>query len=268
MARHLGALMYSGVSSAFRIQFSPSQTRLQYLTKGLDNGLDILETSLLSHFPTFSYQRPMQIITFPFEPAVSVALLSGVPRSISKSLDSMTEMLSQSKSHALYQVWAVPRKPSYSERLRARKRYKSNLQKVADQQSQDTFFGPDTRTVIDPDALRTADHLEALYNRMNSKFVLECHVIIAVSNTHGNDAVLQNAVNILLSSISPLDKDQQFNIKYLSRKKAFTALESALMLAQNGKGTPLLPAEAVPFFDIPLVDIGAEHTHPVSLDSN
>ncbi|MGY5876212.1 MAG: hypothetical protein RTU30_10740, partial [Candidatus Thorarchaeota archaeon] len=63
MARHLGALMYSGVSSAFRLQFSPSQTRLQYLTRGTHNGLEILEASLLSHFPTFSYQQPMQSTT-------------------------------------------------------------------------------------------------------------------------------------------------------------------------------------------------------------
>ncbi len=180
----------------------------------------------------------------------------------------MTEMLSQSKSHSLYQVWAVPRKPSYIERFKARKRYKSNLQKAQEQHSQDTFFGPETRSVINPDALRAADHLEALYTRMNSTFVLDCRVTIAVSNLHDNEPVLRNAVNILLSSISPHDRDQQFNIKYLSGKKAVTALEACLILEQNGKGTPLLPAEAVPFFDIPLVDTSIEHTHPVSLDSN
>lgn len=264
----LGSLLYSKLSSSFSIHVSKNKARLLFSASTNPSGPRILGSSFSSQFPRFSVSLFQQPVLFTPDQEVLVTQITGVPKQALDSTTSLTEMMLRSKGEMLYQVWAIPRKPRFYERFIANKKYKHAIERAQEQQTAERLFGSGTKTKINPDALRASQHLEALYRRMNSKMLLDCRVIIATADTGDNEANLRTAVSILLSSISPTDRDQQLKVKYLRGKKARKALDAAEFLQKYGKGTSLLPSEAVPLFTIPRIDLGLRATSPASFTTS
>jgi len=218
-----------------------------------------------AHFPEFTVELDLDSASMPVEEEVHSALIRGVPRPAMLSLNSMAQVMAQSRCSSLYQAWVIPIKPGRIRRFIARKRYRSALERIQQQDTTQTWLdGQSTKPRIDVDAQRSSKRFEAAFRRMNAGRLLRCRVVLGFWGSPDSEMALHNAVDALMGALSPDDKDERLKLTYLSGQRACDLLGFALRLESRGLSTDLLPAEAVPYFEIPTIELGIRHSSPAS----
>ena len=99
---------------------------------------------------------------------------------------------------------------------------------------------------------------------MNAILLLRCRVVLGFWGGPDSEIALHNAVDALMGALSPDDKDERLKVTYLSGRRARDLLGFAFRLESRGLSTDLLPAEAVPYFEIPTIELGIRHSSPAS----
>ena len=268
LERFLAALLYTGAHFGFRISVTDSRVRLLFLTKhGSCSPVTIMST-FTAHFPDFQLARSTESgPCFP-ESTTCAAEIVGLPKPAVDSLNALTEMLARSECSSLYQVWAYPTRPSGARRYLSGLKYRSALERAQKHDANPTLFrGQETRTRFDVDALGSSKRLEAEFRRMSADLVLKCHVLLAVCGGQTVQETFSSALNALLGTLSADDRRERLKVNIISGRKAQIAASNAHDLENRGMSTLLLPSEAVPYFEIPSIELGVKHSSPASFST-
>jgi hypothetical protein len=253
--RFLGAILHSSYELGFRIQSINGHNALYYLTK--QNKTEFLSSAFTAQFSGFELQTKQNGLSYQIDSPVHIAEIIGVPNLTSHTLDGLAESFSQSKSSTLYQVWVTSRKPQYFARKITEQKYRSALQRSQTQQSLDSWMkGQETRTKYDVKALRSSKWHEAAFERICAERLLETRVIIAAWGHDYSEISMRTALNTLLGTISHSGRKEKLRVQIYSGKRAFLRLSDALTMGKKANGTLLLPRDAVPYFDIPHIELG------------
>ncbi len=248
--RFLGAVMHSNQVMGFRIQTSHGVSRFLYLTSS--DMQNIVTSSFIPQFPDFELSVNPDNTDLELTGQLHIAEIRGVPLSVRFPLDGLIETMSRSGGNSLYQVWISPKKPGYISRKMAEKKYKSVLEKTQSQETIGGWLGSnDSRTHYDVGAMSSVEWYRSAYERASADRLLECRVILAFWGHQTSVSTLEMALNTLLATISHTSKREKMTTKTHSGHHAYSVLIDALSLGNRTKGTPLLPKEAIPFFEIP-----------------
>ena len=225
----------------------------------------VIRSVFEAHFPEFTVELDTDTAFVPIEDDVHSALIRGVPRPAMLSLNSMAQVMARSRCSSLYQAWVIPTRPGCIRRYIAKKRYRSALERTQQQDTTQTWLGGQaTKPRIDVDAQRSSKRFEAAFRRMNANLLLRCRVVLGFWSGPDSEIALHNAVDALMGALSPDDKDERLKVTYLSSQRARDLLDFAFRLESRGLSTDLLPAEAVPYFEIPTIELGIRHSSPAS----
>lgn len=149
--RFLGGTLYNDVPFAYRMRMGSGKVELSFVASQASRR-ESIKASFLAHFPDFTLVETVSGRSF--SKPVACALIIGIPQLSPAPLNGLTENMIQSKAECLYQVWAVPKKPSRTQRFMTKKRIQSASGESQMQESQPGFFGKqEIRTRIDPDAM-------------------------------------------------------------------------------------------------------------------
>jgi hypothetical protein len=185
-----------------------------------------------------------------------------------KSLDAMSNVLSEFSKRGLYQVYAIPAKPSRLKRSVSKHRLKTALEQSQKQQTDQGMLGQEVRTRVDVDSLLDSEDLKRQYERMSVDRVLKCQVTLAFWGCEDAESSLRTAVTALLGSISSSKTKFGMKTKYLSGSLAVDLLKKTLTLQRKRMTTELTPTEAVPLFEIPHKEAGAKTTSHSAFSSS
>jgi hypothetical protein len=259
----LKTILNARVPLAHRILVNSGNATIMYVTIP-DKG-QVIRPVFEAHFPKFTVELDTTSTSMPTEEDVHSALIRGVPRPATLALNSMTQVMARSRHSSLYQAWAIPTKPGRFRRYIAKKRYRSALERTQQQDTTQTWLGGQaTKPRIDVDAQRSSKRFEAAFRRMNASRLLRCRVVLGFWGGPDSEIALHNAVDAMMGALSPDDKDERLKVTYLSGRRACDLLGFALRLESRGPSTDLLPAEAVPYFEIPTIELGIRHSSPAS----
>ncbi|MHA2142797.1 MAG: ATP-binding protein [Candidatus Thorarchaeota archaeon] len=262
--RFLSALLVSEMEIGFRIQVIKGQARLFFLSH--HHSAHRVVSSFLPQFPDFLLSSNFSLDTpIPGNP-IFAAEIKGVPQSVPNSLDGLANALVRSDCSSFYQVWASPKKPSFIGRQVAKRRYGLVMGRS---QRQDTVESKilgsrETRTRFDVDAIRATERHKASYERMSADRILECRVILACWGSSASEAALHSALNTFLGTLSAPDKKKRLRSKVCSGDAAQTITKQAFQMDKRLKGTLLSTREAVPFFEMPHVELGIVQSSPAT----
>jgi hypothetical protein len=185
-----------------------------------------------------------------------------------KTLDAMSNVISEFSGQALYQVYAIPAIPSRLKRSISKHRLKTALEKSQKQQTDQGMLGHEVHTRVDVDSLLDSEDLKRQYERMSVERVLKCQVTLAFWGSKDAESSLRTAVTALLGSISSSKKKSHMKTKYLSGSLAVDLLKKTLTLQRKRMTTELTPSEAVPLFEIPHKEAGAQTTSHSAFSSS
>ncbi|MFW9944967.1 MAG: ATP-binding protein, partial [Candidatus Sifarchaeia archaeon] len=262
--RFLSALLQSNIEIGFRIQVINGRAKLVFLTP--QHKAHTVAASFLPQFPDFSLSSKFSMVSPTPENPVFTAEIRGVPQYVPQSLDGLANALVRTGCSSIYQVWASPKKPGLIGRQIAKRRYGSVLGRS---QRQDTLEsriigGRETRTRFDVDALSSTELHKASYERMNADRILECRVVIACWSSSANESILLSLLNTFLGTLSSHDKRRRLRTKVHSGDAALSCAEQAFQMGRRLKGTLLATREAVPYFEIPHVELGIVQNSPAT----
>ncbi|MFW9887622.1 MAG: hypothetical protein ACFFER_05530, partial [Candidatus Thorarchaeota archaeon] len=264
--RFLGGVLHSKWPFAYRMRATSGKVSLVFV-ESFVSSLKAVESSFLAQFSDFSLSDSYPDSSHAGPAAL--AIIFGVPKPSPDSLNGLAEIMIQSRMDSMYQVLAVPKKPSKAKRILAKKRFKSASASSQTQESQPGFLGgQEIRTRINPDAARRSKRYQEEYERLSAARILDCQVVLAFWNSLDCEIVLRNAASILMASISSTDKDEQLRARFLGGAKAERAVVQALKLEYRGKSTQLLPSEAAPLFHIPTIELAIEPASPASFSTS
>ncbi|MFW9888331.1 MAG: ATP-binding protein [Candidatus Thorarchaeota archaeon] len=261
--RFLGALLQSDIEIGFRIQVINGRARLVFLTP---HNAHTVTASFLPQFLDFSLSSEFSMVSPTPESPVFAAEIRGVPQYVPQSLDGLANALVRTGCSSIYQVWASPRKPSLIGRQIAKRRYGSVLGRSQRQDSAESSIlgGRETRTRFDVDALSSTELHKASYERMNAEKVLECRVVIACWGFSASETVLNSVLNTFLGTLSSPDKRKRLGTKVHRGDSALAILKQAMQMDKRLKGALLSTKEAVPYFEIPHVELGIVQNSPAT----
>jgi hypothetical protein len=261
--RFLRTVLNTGVPLAHRIVVNSGNTTMMCVT--IPGKGRVIRSVFEAHFPEFTVELDTDSAFVPIEDDVHSALIRGVPKSATLALNSMTQVMAKSICDSFYQACVIPTKPGRIRRFIAKKRYKSALERTQQQDTTQTWLGGQaTKSRIDVDAQRSSKRFEVAFRRMNASRLLRCRVVIGFWGSSDSEIALHNAVDALMGALSPDDKDERLKVTYLSGQRARDLLGFAFRLESRGLSTDLLPAEAVPYFEIPTIELGIRHSSPAS----
>ncbi|MHA2143246.1 MAG: helicase HerA domain-containing protein [Candidatus Thorarchaeota archaeon] len=262
--RFLSALLQTNIEIGFRIQVISGRAGLVFLTP--QHKAHTVTASFLPQFPDFSLSSEVSMVSPTLESPVFTAEIRGVPQYVPHSLDGLANALVRTGCSSIYQVWASPKRPSLIGRQIAKRRYSSVLGRSQRQDAVESRIvgRRETRTRFDVDALSSTELHKASYERMNAEKVLECRVFIACWGTSASEAVLNSVVNTFLGTLSSPDKRKRMRTKVHRGDSALTVLERAMQMDKRLKSTLLTTREAVPYFEIPHVELGIVQTSPAT----
>ena len=267
--RFLGAPMHIGVHFAFRIQVRDGNARLLYLVRDSECDSEHIQDALQSQFPEFESQNISEIVSLNLQGPIAVALLSGTPLQARASLNAMAHIMTCFRGQSLYQVIATPKAPSRVGRFLAGRRYKSAVERTQRQNTRQSWLGgQESTTEVDVAAMLASKQLEPLYQRMTAERILECQVTLAFWDHADAETNLRSATSALMAAISPNRRNSRLKVRYLSGSTARGVLRRVLLLEKKRIATELLPSEAVPYFEIPSVDLSIGTASPASYESS
>ena len=264
--RFLSSILHAGIRFAFRIESVKGGARLLYLLH--KQPLKMFESIHVAHFQDFSLRPVEPSRHSELEEPVHVCFITGVPSSSSKTLEAMTEIITNYSGHAIYQVYAIPAKPSRMKRMATKRRLRTALEKSQKQQTEQGWFGQETQTRVDVDSFLESEEFKQQYERLTTERVLKCQVTIAFWGNSVAETSLRTAVNSLLGSISSTKRRSGIKSKYLTGSLAVEALAKTLLLQRKRMTTEMTPSEAIPFFEIPHKEIGTQTTSHSSFSSS
>ncbi|MFW9889512.1 MAG: hypothetical protein ACFFER_15095, partial [Candidatus Thorarchaeota archaeon] len=264
--RFLGGVLYNDSSLAYRMRMSSSWANLSFAVPSM-SASESIKAPFLAQFSEFTLAE--SILDNSINSPVFCAVITGIPQLSHEPLNGLAEVMIQSKAECVYQVRAVPKKPNRIRRFLTKKRYQSASSSSQKQESQPGFFGThEIRTKIDADAARKSKLYDQDYRRLCAAKVLECQVVLAFWGTPECGTLLQNAVSVLMASISSTDRLEQMKVKYIQGDRAADVLKQVLNLEYRSKTTQLLMSEAAPLFHIPTIEMAIEPSSPASFSTS
>ncbi|MHA2081258.1 MAG: ATP-binding protein [Candidatus Thorarchaeota archaeon] len=264
--RFLNSSLHAGIKFAFRIESNGGNGRLLYLLQQKD--INMFESIHTAHFQDFNIEPCDQPRISSIEGPVHLCIMTGVPKSSMKTLDAMSDIITKFSGHALYQVYAIPARPSRLKRTVSKHRLKTALEKSQKQQTDQGLLGKEIQTRVDVDSLLDSEDLKRQYERLSVERLLKCQVTLAFWGHEDAESALRTAVTALLGSISSSKKKTHMKTKYLSGSLAIEILEKTLLLQRKRMTTELTPTEAIPLFEIPHKETGAQTTSHSAFSSS
>ena len=128
--RFLNSVLHAGIRFVFRIESSAGDSRLLYLLPQDD--INVFGPIHRAHFQDFNIEPFEQQTPAVDEGQVHVCTFTGVPKASPKSLDAMSEIITNFPGHAFYQTYSLPSKPSRIKRAISKHRLKTALEKSTD----------------------------------------------------------------------------------------------------------------------------------------
>ncbi|TET12374.1 MAG: hypothetical protein E3J86_00315 [Candidatus Thorarchaeota archaeon] len=130
--RFLNSVLYTGINFAFRIESKGGNGKLLYLMQQTDTNM--FEPIYSAFFQDFNIKQFEQPRLGTFDGPIHVCTITGVPKSSTKILDAMSEIITKFSGHAIYQVYSISASPSRIKRTVSKHRLKMALEKSQKQQ--------------------------------------------------------------------------------------------------------------------------------------
>lgn len=269
----LRGVIHAEVPVGLRLERIKGRTRVYFLTwtrkqEDLSKNLTTLTTSVSAHLPKFILTLAKTFKGLEAGPEVNgvTACLLGepaTPEEIEHSsaridpMDAVGEVL-QSLDNVILQVFVEPTK-SGKGRVRSLERAYEN----AVERSQKVVSGPrhfsqksqQSTTIVNASASREAERLSRHVKRMSSRYLGK--VSVTITHWHSDLKLAKTQVkrmmSVLMSGITPADKEEDLRVKIKTKRKDF---EAALAGKPVGDHTVLTPDEAAIHFVLPKVDLG------------
>ncbi len=256
-----------------RLERAHGKTRVFFLTwdrnaDGLYHRLTSLSTTVSAHLPKFKMGACSAFSGLQIDPGregVS-ACLTGEPLVEDENaslpsrvdpLDAVGEVI-QGLDDVLFQVFVTPESSSGRKVRSLEHAYEMAVSRSQQVVSSPSLFSHDSQqstTRVSARSSREAERLNRQIKRMSSRYLGK--VVVSATHWHQDKRVAEQqakrVMSILLSSITPADREEDMRIMVKKSKKDF---ERALAGLPFGNHTILTPDEAVTFFGLPRCDLG------------
>ena len=262
--RLLSGLSREESQFGFRVSFHQGAAQILILASARSDNelkplLQRINAILLSYFPSFKTniheswspsQRGGERVT---------TQVLGAPLGIADPLNHLAEYFIRNRYTGDYLAIAKKEKTSQLREFLLRQRYRNLSKETGKQESRSSIIGhgQTTKHTVDYTSRELLANTEKQLSRDRAPSLLRCWVYISASAATNSEteAILEGAVSTLTA---PLSSEKKLTALRTTIHKGEQIIKELDNLKPVGRGTILLPSEAVPYFWIPKTNLGIE----------